>query len=42
LKATAFALVAALLAFRFHRSLVEIIMVMAGLGIVLRLALGAG
>ena len=41
LKAAAFALLAALLAFRFHRGLVEIIVVMAALGIGLRLALGA-
>jgi chromate transporter len=41
LKATALALLAALLAFRFHRGLVEIIVVMAALGIALRLALGA-
>jgi hypothetical protein len=40
LKATALALLAALLAFRFHRGLVEIIVVMAALGIALRLALG--
>jgi chromate transporter len=40
LKAAAFALLAAVLAFRFHRGLVEIIVVMAALGIALRLALG--
>jgi chromate transporter len=41
LKATTFALLAAVLAFRLHRGLVEIIVVMAALGVVLRLALGA-
>jgi chromate transporter len=41
LTAAAFALLAALLAFRFHRSLVEIIVAMAALGIALRLALGS-
>jgi chromate transporter len=37
LKAAALALVAAVLAFRFHRGLVELVVVMAGLGIVVRL-----
>ena len=41
LKATTFALLAAVLAFRLHRGLLEIIMVMAALGVVLRLATGA-
>jgi chromate transporter len=41
LKATTFALLAAVLAFRLHRGLLEIIMVMAALGIVLRLATAA-
>jgi chromate transporter len=41
LKATTFALLAAVLAFRLHRDMLEIIMVMAALGIVLRLATGA-
>jgi chromate transporter len=37
LKAAALALVAAVLAFRFHRGLVELVVAMAGLGIVVRL-----
>ena len=41
LKAATFALLAAVLAFRLHRGLLEIIMVMAALGIVLRLATAA-
>ena len=41
LKATTFALLAAVLAFRLHRGLLEIIMVMAALGVILRLATGA-
>jgi chromate transporter len=40
LKAAALALLAAVLAFRFHRGLIEIIIVMSLLGIALRLALG--
>jgi chromate transporter len=40
LKSAALALIAAVLAFRFHRGLVEIIAVMAALGIAVRLALG--
>jgi len=38
LKAAALALVAALLAFRLHRGLVEMVLIMAALGIVVRLA----
>jgi chromate transporter len=41
LRATALALIAAVLAFRFHRRLVELVVVMAVLGITARLALGA-
>jgi chromate transporter len=40
LKAAALALVAAVLAFGMHRSLIETVAVMAGLGIVVRLAFG--
>ena len=41
LKVSALALVAAVLAFRLHRSLVELVVVMATLGIAVRLLLGA-
>ena len=41
LKAFALALIAALLAFRLHRGLVEMVAVMAGLGIAVRLLLGS-
>jgi chromate transporter len=41
LRTAALAVIAALLAFRFHRGLVEIVMTMAVLGIVVRLASGA-
>jgi chromate transporter len=40
LKATALATIAAVLAFVLHRSLIETVVVMAGLGVVLQLALG--
>jgi chromate transporter len=40
LKTTALAIVAALLAFRFHRGLVELVAVMAALGIAMRMAFG--
>jgi chromate transporter len=40
LKAVALAAVAAVLAFRLHRSLIEVVAVMAVLGIIVRLALG--
>ncbi len=40
-KTALLAAIAALLAFRFHRGLVEIVAVMAGLGIVVKLAFGA-
>jgi chromate transporter len=40
LKAAALALVAAVLAFRFHRSLLEMVAIMAALGITVRLLLG--
>ena len=40
LKAAALALLAAVLAFRFHRGLIEIIIVMSILGIIMRFALG--
>ena len=39
LKTAALALIAALLAFQFHRGLVEIVALMAGLGILVRLLL---
>jgi chromate transporter len=39
LRATALALVAAFLAFRLHRSLLEMVLIMAGLGILVRLFL---
>jgi chromate transporter len=41
LKTLALALIAGVLAFRFHRSLIEVVGVMAALGIVVRLAFGA-
>ena len=37
LKVAALAALAAVLAFRFHRGLVELVVVMAGLGIIVRL-----
>jgi len=40
LKATALAIIAAVLAFRLHRSLIEVVGVMAALGVVVRLVLG--
>ena len=40
-KTAALAIIAALLAFRFHRGLVEIVAVMAGLGIIVRTIFGA-
>src|SRR6476660_9822076 len=41
LKATALAVLAAVLAFGFHRGLIEVVAVMAGLGVAMRLMLGA-
>ena len=41
LKATALAVIAAVLAFRLHRSLIEVVAVMAALGIAMRLPIGA-
>jgi chromate transporter len=41
LKTAALAIIAALLAFRFHRGLVELVAVMAALGIAVRLVFGA-
>jgi len=41
LKATTLAVIAAVLAFVFHRGLIEVVAVMAALGIALRLLLGA-
>jgi chromate transporter len=41
LKTLVLAVIAGLLAFRFHRSLIEVVGVMAALGIVVRLLLGA-
>jgi len=41
LKATALAVLAAVLAFGFHRGLIEVVAVMAALGIAMRLILGA-
>ncbi|MBI3918589.1 MAG: chromate efflux transporter [Betaproteobacteria bacterium] len=41
LRATALALLAAVLAFRLHRGLLEIILVMSVLGVILRFAMGA-
>ena len=41
LKATALALVAAVLAFGFHRSLIEVVAIMAAMGIAVRLLLGS-
>src|SRR5207248_11413212 len=41
LKATALAVIAAVLAFGFHRGLIEVVAVMAALGIAMRLMLGA-
>jgi chromate transporter len=41
LKATALAVLAAVLAFGFHRGLIEVVAVMAGLGVAMRLILGA-
>jgi hypothetical protein len=41
LRATALAAIAAVLAFGFHRGLIEVVAVMAGLGVALRLILGA-
>ena len=41
LKTLALAVIAGVLAFRFHRSLIEVVGVMAALGIVVRLAFGA-
>jgi len=41
LKVSALALVAAVLAFRMHRGLVEVVVVMAALGIAVRVLLGA-
>src|SRR3954469_16772328 len=41
LKATALAVIAAVLAFGFHRGLIEVVAVMAALGIAMRLILGA-
>jgi chromate transporter len=40
LKTTALAAIAAVLAFRFHRGLIEVVAVMAALGIALRLTIG--
>jgi chromate transporter len=40
LKTTALAVIAAVMAFRLHRSLIEVIAVMAALGVVVRLVLG--
>jgi len=40
LKATALAAIAAVLAFKLHRSLIEVVAVMAALGIIVKLALG--
>ena len=42
LRAAALALIAAVLAFRFHRGLVEMVAIMAALGVGLRLLLGQG
>jgi chromate transporter len=41
LKAFALALVAAVLAFRLHRGLIEMVVIMAALGIAVRILLGA-
>ena len=41
LKTAALAAIAALLAFRFHRGLIEVVVIMAALGIAVRLTLGA-
>ena len=40
LKAAALAVIAAVLAFRLHRSLIEVVGVMAMLGVVMKLVLG--
>jgi chromate transporter len=40
LKTSALAAIAALLAFRFHRGLIEVVAIMAALGIVVRLTIG--
>ena len=40
LKAAALAVVAGVLAFGLHRSLIEVVAVMAGLGVVVKYALG--
>ena len=40
LKTTALAAIAAVLAFRFHRGLIEVVAIMAALGIAVRLTLG--
>ena len=40
LKAAALALIAAVLAFRFHRGLIEMVAIMAALGVAVRLLLG--
>ena len=41
LKASALAVIASVLAFWFHRGLIEVVVVMAALGVALRLILGA-
>jgi len=40
LKAASLAIIAGILAFRFHRSLIEVVVAMAALGIVVRLVFG--
>ncbi len=41
LRATALAAIAGVLAFGFHRSLIEVVIAMAALGVVVRMVLGA-